>query len=100
MKIDGNNPYFRPDYQVQQKEQLEQQEQQRAQAEQAARDRLEFSVTGKELQYLSQKAVEAPEVRAERVAEIKSRIDTGTYNIRAQEVAEAIITGSLIDKSA
>jgi flagellar biosynthesis anti-sigma factor FlgM len=101
MKIDGNNPYIRPEFQAQQKEQLSQQEQQqKAQAEKSSGDRLEFSVTGKELQYLSQKAVEAPEIRAERVAEIKSRVDAGTYNIKAQEIAEAIITGSLIDKSA
>jgi len=99
MKIDGNNPYIRPEFQAQQKEQASQQEQ-KTQAEKNTRDRLEFSVQGKELQYLSQKAVEAPEVRAERVAEIKSRIDAGTYNIKAQEIAESIITGSLIDKSA
>jgi negative regulator of flagellin synthesis FlgM len=99
MKIDGNNPYIRPEFQAQQKEQASQQEQ-KTQAEKTTRDRLEFSVQGKELQYLSQKAVEAPEVRAERVAEIKTRVDAGTYNIKAQEIAESIITGSLIDKSA
>lgn len=100
MKIDGNSPYIRPDYQALQKDQVSQQEQQKSQAEKSTGDRLELSVTGKELQFLSQAASKAPEVRAERVAEIQAQIEAGTYNIKAQEIAEAIITGSLIDKSA
>ncbi len=100
MKIDGNNPYIRPELQAPQKEQVAPREQQQTYAEKKTRDRLEFSVQGKELQYLSERVVEAPEVRAERVAEIESRIDAGTYNIKAQEIAESIIMGSLIDKSA
>lgn len=101
MKIDGNNPYLKPEFQLQQRELTPQQEQQKAQEQktEGPRDRLEFSVTGKELQYLSQKVSEAPEVRSERVAEIKSRIEAGTYDIQAQEIAEAMITGGLIDKS-
>ncbi|MFZ0430938.1 MAG: flagellar biosynthesis anti-sigma factor FlgM [Acidobacteriota bacterium] len=100
MKIDGNNPYLKPEFQLQQREQASQQEKQKVQEQpDGPRDRLEFSVTGKELQYLSQKASEAPDVRSERVAEIKSQIEAGTYNIQAQEIAEAMITGSLIDKS-
>ena len=100
MKIDGNNPYLKPEFQLQQRELASQQEKQKTQEQpEVPRDRLEFSVTGKELQYLSQKVSEAPEVRSERVAEIKSRIEAGTYNIQAQEIAEAMITGSLIDKS-
>lgn len=100
MKIDGNNPYLNPEFQVQQRELTSQREAQKTQEQpDANRDRLELSVTGKELQYLSQKVHEAPEVRSERVAEIKSRIDAGTYDIKAQEIAEAMITGSLIDKS-
>jgi negative regulator of flagellin synthesis FlgM len=103
MKIDGNNPYLKPELQLQQRELTPQQEKQKAQEQTEGpreRDRLEFSVAGKELQYLSQKVSEAPEVRSERVAEIKSRIEAGTYNIQAEEIAEAMITGSLIDKSA
>ncbi len=100
MKIDGNNPYLKPEFQLQQREAASQQERQKVQEQpEGQRDRLELSVTGKELQYLSQKVSEAPEVRSERVAEIKSRIDAGTYDIKAQEIAEAMITGSLIDKS-
>lgn len=104
MKIDGNNPYLNPEIQLQQKELSSQQQQQDTQKVQeqsgGSRDRLELSVAGKELQYLSQKVSEEPEVRSERVAEIKSRIEAGTYDIQAQEIAESMINGSLIDKSA
>ncbi len=100
MKIDGNNPYLRPDYQTPKREAVVPPEAARAEDPAVQRDRLELSVAGRELQALTQKAGESPEVRAERIAELRSRIEAGTYNIKAQEVAEAIITGSLIDRSA
>lgn len=99
MKIDGSNPYLHPDYQALKKEGALPPSETSALVPSSRRDRLELSVTGKELHELAYRAQESPEVRAARIAEIQSRIETGTYNIKAQEVAEAIITGGLIDRS-
>lgn len=98
MKIDGNNPYILPEVQNPQRDNPGHPG--KTQDSTAQRDRLEFSVAGKELQSLTQKAVEASVVRAERIAEIKLQVDAGTYNIKAREIAEAIITGSLVDENA
>lgn len=100
MKIDGNNPYIRPEYQVPQRELPTSQERPKVQEQKSSKDRLEFSTTSRELQYLVQKAGDIDTLRAERVNEIKARVDAGTYDIRAQEVAESIMTGFLVDKSA
>ncbi len=99
MKIHGENHYIERDFQIHQKDAASQPETPKAREQQAPRDRLEFSVTGKELQHLTRVAPESAEVRARRVAAIKAQVEAGTYNIRAEEVAEAMITGSLIDRS-
>ena len=100
MKIEGNSPYLRPDFESRQRETVaQQQEEQKAQEQQSRQDRLELSITGRELQQLTQTAAESSVVRTERVAEIQAQIEAGTYNIKAEEIAEAIITGHLLDKS-
>lgn len=99
MKIDGNNPYLRPDYQTPKREAVVPPDVAKAEDPSGQRDRLELSIAGRELQELTYRAGESPEVRAERIAELRSRIEAGTYNIKAQEVAEAMITGGLIDRS-
>jgi negative regulator of flagellin synthesis FlgM len=60
-------------------------------------DRLEFSSAARNFEELVEKAVSAPEVRAERVAEIKEALESGNYSVKADQVADAIIKGSLID---
>jgi flagellar biosynthesis anti-sigma factor FlgM len=100
MKIDGSNPYFLPDFQNVKREAALPPPGSSSLDIKSPRDRLELSVTGRELNELTYKVSESSEARAERIAEIRSRIETGTYNIKAEEVAEAIITGGLIDRSA
>jgi flagellar biosynthesis anti-sigma factor FlgM len=98
MKIDGNSPYIDRDLQIQ-RDVASQAEKPKAREQEAPRDRLEFSISGRELQHLTRAAAEDAVARAQRVAEIEAQVKAGTYNIRAEEVAEAIITGSLIDRS-
>jgi negative regulator of flagellin synthesis FlgM len=42
-------------------------------------------------------AQEAPEVRQDKVADLKARIGAGTYNVSAQVVAEAVIRKSITE---
>lgn len=64
-----------------------------------ASDNVRFSAKAKELQEAG-KALEAtPDMRSEKVAELKSRIDSGSYNVKGEAIADSIIKASLLDKT-
>jgi flagellar biosynthesis anti-sigma factor FlgM len=63
-------------------------------------DQLNLSLTSQQLREFENKAYETPEVRTEKVQEILDQVTSGTYDINAEEVAEAIITGTIVNKSA
>ena len=54
-------------------------------------DKLEISQTGKDYQIAKSALKSVPDVREERVREIKERIASGTYNVNAEEVADKLI---------
>ena len=97
MKIDGNSLFINQDYGVQKEDSAQRQQSQQVEERQNP-DRLELSVTGRELQNITQKSEVQTPVRTEKVAEIKQELAAGTYNIKAEAVAEAVITGSLVDE--
>ncbi len=98
MKIEGNNPFINTQLtKVQAGEQQSEREQAKATEQlDQVRDRLEFSANS----VYERKVHEAPEMRAERIAEIARKLESGTYNIKAEKVAEAIIVGSIVDEVA
>ncbi len=64
-----------------------------------ASDNVRLSAKARELQE-SRKAMEAtPELRKEKVEELKDRIASGSYNVKGEEIADAIIKASLVDKT-
>ncbi|HON00694.1 MAG TPA: flagellar biosynthesis anti-sigma factor FlgM [Acidobacteriota bacterium] len=101
MKIDGNNPILRPELlnPQDQNTQSPRAGEQKEAGVRIPRDRVELSVSGRELEQLARKVAEAPEVRAQRIEQLKASIEAGTYNVKAEEIAEAIITGSLLDRT-
>jgi len=40
----------------------------------------------------------APDVREDRINQVRSEIESGTYNIKAEKIAEKIVGGSLLDE--
>lgn len=50
-------------------------------------DQVEISQFGKDYQIAKQAVAEAPDVRAEKVAQIKNQIDSGAYEVGAEELA-------------
>jgi flagellar biosynthesis anti-sigma factor FlgM len=102
MRIDGNDPLVNAQLKLQTDGQKEAEREQSKPLEPVNRvsDRLEFSAESRQVHGYEKKVQEAPEVRAERIAEITRQIETGTYNIKAEKVAEAIITGSIVDELA
>jgi len=97
MEIDGNSLFINREIGVQ-REDSAQQQQKQVEENRRDPDRLELSVTGQELQRVTRKSEVQTTVRTEKVAEIKQQLAAGTYNIKAEEIAEAVITGSLIDE--
>lgn len=55
-------------------------------------DRLEFSQTAKSYQTAKAAVNNAPDVRQDKVAEIKAKISAGKYNISSEAVAEKILS--------
>ncbi|OQY08199.1 MAG: flagellar biosynthesis anti-sigma factor FlgM [Fusobacteriia bacterium 4572_132] len=49
------------------------------------------NVNKKEIEFLKNKLASLPEVREDKVSDIKNRIKSGTYNISPEKVADSII---------
>ena len=65
---------------------------------QLSSDRIELSVRSREIQHLDELIQSTPDVRENKVEEIRSAIESGTYNVRAEKIADKILNGSLIDE--
>jgi negative regulator of flagellin synthesis FlgM len=58
-------------------------------------DKVEISSKALDLKAMQEQAMQAPDVRMEKVASIKTRVDSGTYEISHEEIAERMIEESL-----
>jgi len=54
-------------------------------------DKLEISSFGKEMQIAKQAVKNAPDVRMERVEQLKSQIQNGTYDVDASSFADMLL---------
>lgn len=59
----------------------------------ASKDALEISQFGRDLQVVKPAVADAPDVREDKVAQIKARMASGTYNVNAEEVADKLVDG-------
>lgn len=64
------------------------------------RDEMSISQEAQIMSKVMQKIKETPEVREEKVQEIKQQLSRGTYSVKADQVAEGILKGILISKKA
>lgn len=62
-------------------------------------DRVELTGSQK-IEELVEQVKLAPEIRAEKVQQVSRQVRTGSYGIKAEEIAESIITGSILDELA
>lgn len=67
-------------------------------ASDAGTDRVELSTRSREMQSVEELIRSTPDVREGKVEQIRRSIESGTYNVRAEQVADKIIGGSLIDE--
>src|SRR5262245_5435545 len=64
----------------------------------AESDRIELSVRGCEIQHLDGLIRNTPDVRTEKVEQVRSAIENGTYNVKAEKIADKMITGGILDE--
>ena len=67
-------------------------------AEHSDSDRLEISARSREISHLNELIQATPDVREEKVAAVRREIEVGTYNVKAEKIAEKIIGGNLLDE--
>ncbi len=63
-----------------------------------ASDRVELSVRSRQIQNIDEMIQSTPDVREGVVEQVRRSIADGTYNVRAEQVAEKILGGDLFDQ--
>jgi len=103
MEINGKNPLtaLGPGVQaldLQQPQQPSRAQESSDEAPQPSSDRIELSVQGLQIQHLNELIQSTPDVRESKVEQIRSAIQSGTYNVKAEKIADKILNGNLIDE--
>jgi negative regulator of flagellin synthesis FlgM len=102
MEIDGKSPLIDLGNRLTRLEIQEQQAQRFVRSGQESvkseSDRVELSVRSREFQHLDELIQSIPDVREAKVEQIRKAIESGTYNVRAEQVADKILGGNLIDE--
>ena len=103
MEINGKNPLTALGPGVQRLDLQQPQQPSRAQKSsddtpQPSSDRIELSVRSREIQHLNALIQSTPDVRETKVEQIRSAIENGTYNVKAEKIADKILGGNLIDE--
>ena len=61
-------------------------------------DRIELSVRSREISHFNDLIQSTPDIRESRVNEVRMQLDNGTYNVKAEKIAEKIIGGNQLDE--
>jgi flagellar biosynthesis anti-sigma factor FlgM len=67
-------------------------------AEKTNQDKLELSNHGKDITHFMDLINAVPDVREFRVEEMHSAIESGAYNVKAEQVAQKIMVGDLLQE--
>ena len=62
------------------------------------KDQIEISAKAKDFQVAMKAFKKLPDVREDKVAEIKEKIQNNNYNVSGKEIAHKIIEGIMMDK--
>lgn len=72
-------------------------EQSRAINNSSPEEKVNLSTTAKEVQKIKSAIDELPDVREEKILDLKNRIEQGTYQVDAEKIAEKMVGESLLD---
>jgi negative regulator of flagellin synthesis FlgM len=99
MEIYGTNPLVVSKNNVQRLEVSQQSERtQKSGGELSDSDRLELSVRSQEISHLNELIRSTPDIREDKVEQVRKELESGTYNVKAEKIAEKLIGGNLLDK--
>lgn len=98
MKIDGSDAQLNPLLSVDKEQSSDQRNNAPVRSSDRGQDRLEFSTESRAIQPLVDQVKQSPDIRTDKVAEISQQVESGTYNVRAEVVADAIISGSIVSE--
>lgn len=99
MEIDGTNPsIMKPSPQRVESSQEPQRSSKTGEGQNPVSDRLELSVRSREISHFQDLIRSTPDVRESRIQEVRSQIESGTYNVKAEKIAEKIVGGNLLDE--
>ena len=60
-------------------------------------EKVDLSTRAKEIQQATVEVTRLPDVREEKVQEIKSQVEKGTYNVSGEQIANKMVGESIID---
>jgi negative regulator of flagellin synthesis FlgM len=60
-------------------------------------EKVDLSTKAKDIQGLKSAITNLPDVREEKVQELKNRIESGKYNVSGEKIAEKMVGESLLD---
>ncbi len=63
-------------------------------------DSLVLSDRAQGLQFATEQVLKSPEVRAEKITELKKQIQDGTYQVSSSDIAQKMVGRSLVDEIA
>ena len=63
----------------------------------APEEKVEISMRAKDIQQVKNAIASLPDVREDKVQELKSQIDKGTYAVNSAKLAEKMVSDSLLD---
>jgi negative regulator of flagellin synthesis FlgM len=63
-------------------------------------DSLVLSDRAQGLQFATEQVLKSPEVRAEKITELKKQIQNGTYQVSSSDIAQKMVGRSLVDEIA
>jgi negative regulator of flagellin synthesis FlgM len=99
MEISGTNPLIVLNNNVQRLETPALSENvQKSNGVQSDSDRLELSARGREISHFNDLIQSTPDIREAKVEQVRREIESGTYNVKAEKIAEKILTGNLLDE--
>jgi negative regulator of flagellin synthesis FlgM len=61
-------------------------------------DQVRISTRAKEFQRAYELVVQAPDIRADKLAPVEEALKTGTYNVRGEQVANKLIAHTILDR--
>ncbi|MDX9746200.1 MAG: flagellar biosynthesis anti-sigma factor FlgM [Syntrophales bacterium] len=98
MKISGiNDATVQMMQQYQKNDGLKQEAERTVAGVASPREKVDLSTRAKDVQAIRNAVAGMPDIREEKVQELKDRIEAGTYNVSGEKIAEKIVGESLLD---